>query len=158
LAYLCSQWEPNVQIKYFMFDCSIYRLFVLNRGCKLDSLSKEWYSNCFFDMNHSWTKYAFWDVYNKKWRKWCKFALPFFFSNNYGLPVLTMDTKCTNQVFYVWSIYRLLVLNRGWKRVSPNNYIHIFLLDMRHSWTRNAFVTWIRRKDVNGVSLFHLFI
>jgi hypothetical protein len=28
---------PNVQIKYFMFDWYIYRLFVLNRGRKPDS-------------------------------------------------------------------------------------------------------------------------
>jgi hypothetical protein len=38
MAYLCSQWTPKVQIKYFTFDWSIYRLFVLNRTCKGDSL------------------------------------------------------------------------------------------------------------------------
>jgi hypothetical protein len=38
MAYLCSQWTPNVQIKYFMFDWSIYRRFVLNRVWKRDSL------------------------------------------------------------------------------------------------------------------------
>jgi hypothetical protein len=38
MVYLCSQWKPNVQIKYCMFDCSIYRLFVLNTGWKRDSL------------------------------------------------------------------------------------------------------------------------
>jgi DNA-directed RNA polymerase subunit RPC12/RpoP len=37
-AYLCSQSAPNVQIKYFMFDSSMYRLFVLNRSWKRDSL------------------------------------------------------------------------------------------------------------------------
>jgi hypothetical protein len=37
MAYLCSQRTPNVQIKYFMFGWSIYRLFVLSRGCKRDS-------------------------------------------------------------------------------------------------------------------------
>jgi hypothetical protein len=37
-VYLCSQWAPNVQIKYFMCDLSIYRLFVLNRCWKRDSL------------------------------------------------------------------------------------------------------------------------
>jgi hypothetical protein len=36
-AYLGSQWAPNIQIKYFMFDWSIYRLLVLNRGWKRDS-------------------------------------------------------------------------------------------------------------------------
>jgi hypothetical protein len=38
MAYLCSQWTLNIQIKYFMFDWSIYRLFVLNNGWKCDSL------------------------------------------------------------------------------------------------------------------------
>jgi hypothetical protein len=38
MSYLCSQWASNVQIKYFVFDWSIYRLFVLNRGWKRDSL------------------------------------------------------------------------------------------------------------------------
>jgi hypothetical protein len=38
MAYLWSQWTPNAQIKYFMFDWPIYRLFVLNRGWKRDSL------------------------------------------------------------------------------------------------------------------------
>jgi hypothetical protein len=37
-AYLCSQNTLNVQIVYFMFDCSIYRLFVPNTGGKIDSL------------------------------------------------------------------------------------------------------------------------
>jgi hypothetical protein len=37
-AYLCSQCTPNVQIKYFMFDLSIYILFVLNRCCERDPL------------------------------------------------------------------------------------------------------------------------
>jgi hypothetical protein len=36
-AYLCSHCSPNVRIKYFMFDCSIYGLFGLNRVLKLDS-------------------------------------------------------------------------------------------------------------------------
>jgi hypothetical protein len=37
MAYLCSQWTRNVQMKYFMFDWSIYSLFVLNRCWKLYS-------------------------------------------------------------------------------------------------------------------------
>jgi hypothetical protein len=40
IAYLCSQWTPKVQIKYFMFHWSIYRLFVLNSGWILDSFQK----------------------------------------------------------------------------------------------------------------------
>jgi hypothetical protein len=38
LAYLCSQWTPNIQNKYFVFDWSIFTLFVLNKGWKRDSL------------------------------------------------------------------------------------------------------------------------
>jgi hypothetical protein len=38
VAYLCSQRAPNAQINYFMLDCSIYTLFVLNRGRKHDAL------------------------------------------------------------------------------------------------------------------------
>jgi hypothetical protein len=38
MAFLCSQWAPYVQINYFMFDWSIYKLFVLNRGWKRDWL------------------------------------------------------------------------------------------------------------------------
>jgi hypothetical protein len=53
------------------------------------------------DMKHGSTKYAFWNVSNKKWRIWCKFVWPFLFNNTYGLPVLKKDTKCPNKVFYV---------------------------------------------------------
>jgi hypothetical protein len=37
-AYLCSQMTPNIQFNYFMYDWSIYTLFVLNRRWKRDSL------------------------------------------------------------------------------------------------------------------------
>jgi DNA-directed RNA polymerase subunit RPC12/RpoP len=37
-TYMYSQWAPNVQLNYFMFDWSLYILFVLNRGWKRDSL------------------------------------------------------------------------------------------------------------------------
>jgi hypothetical protein len=38
LAYFCSPWTPNVEIKYYMYDWLIYGLFVLNTGWKRDSL------------------------------------------------------------------------------------------------------------------------
>jgi hypothetical protein len=41
MAYLCSQLTPNVQNKYFMFDWSICRLFVLNWGWKRDSTNND---------------------------------------------------------------------------------------------------------------------
>jgi hypothetical protein len=37
LIYLCSHCERNDQIRYFMFDSSIYRLFALNRCRKHES-------------------------------------------------------------------------------------------------------------------------
>jgi hypothetical protein len=37
MAYLCSQWTPNFQIKHFMFDWSIYRPFELNSAWKRDT-------------------------------------------------------------------------------------------------------------------------
>jgi hypothetical protein len=38
MAYLCSQWTPNVQLKCFMFDWFIYRQIWLNWWWKLDYL------------------------------------------------------------------------------------------------------------------------
>jgi hypothetical protein len=94
-------------------------------------------------MKNGSTKNACWDVNNKKWRK--LFFSPFFFNNTYDLPVLTMDSKCRNEEFYVdYSIYRLCVLNSGWKIYSPNNYIRTSLLDMKPGSTKYVF--W----DVNN--------
>jgi hypothetical protein len=38
MAYLCSQRTPKAQIKYFKFDWSIYRLFLLSTAWKPDPL------------------------------------------------------------------------------------------------------------------------
>jgi hypothetical protein len=38
IACLCSQRTPNIQIKYFMFDWSVYNIFVLNKSWKRESL------------------------------------------------------------------------------------------------------------------------
>jgi hypothetical protein len=109
-------------------------------------------------MRHNWTKNAFWDVNNKKWRKWRKCVSPFLFNNSYDLPVLTIDTKIPNQVFYVrLSIYSPFVLNRKWKHDSLQMIIFV---NVCSTWRivelKTCFETWIRRKDVNGVSLFDL--
>jgi hypothetical protein len=52
MAYLWSQRTPNVQIKYFMFDWSIYRQFVLNTVWKPDSLQMMIFVN---DSSTWWT-------------------------------------------------------------------------------------------------------
>jgi hypothetical protein len=59
MAYLRSQSTPIVQIKYFTFDWSIYRILLLNRGCKRNTLTKDWFSYCFFVMKHSWNNTRF---------------------------------------------------------------------------------------------------
>jgi hypothetical protein len=131
-------------MKYFMFDWSIYTLFELSRGWN-DDIRK--YS---LDMKHDSTKNVFWDVNNKKWRKRCKFVSLFIFNNNYGIRVHIMETKCRNQVFYVWLVdlqtycakYGLEI----W--VPPNNDIGICLLGILKLKTR--FEMWITRRNVNG--------
>jgi hypothetical protein len=89
---------------------------------------------CLLDMSHIWTKNAFWDVNNRKWRKWCKIVSPFLSKNTYGTPVLTMDSKypkqqtiCAKDGLEIW--------------FSPNNNIRKCLLDMKHGSTKNVF--WV---------------
>jgi hypothetical protein len=102
IAYQCSQRTPNLQIKYFMFHWSIYRLFVIHNAWKRDS-PKNYIRICLLDVRHSWTKKAFWDVNIMKWRKWCKFVSPFLSKNAYTIPVLTKNTNVQ------WSILCLIV-------------------------------------------------
>jgi hypothetical protein len=109
------------------------------------------------DINNSWSKNAFWDVNNKKWRKWCKFVSPSLFNNNYGLPVVTMVTNVQiNYFMFDWSIYRIFVLNTGWKRDSLQMKIFVNICS---TWwmvqMKTRFLLWITRNDVSGVSLFH---
>jgi hypothetical protein len=58
---------------------------------------------------------------------------------------------------FVWSIDKLFVLNRAWKRVSVQIMIFVYVCS---SWgivkLNTCFVTWTTRKDINGVSLFNL--
>jgi hypothetical protein len=66
--------------------------------------------------------------------------------------VLTMDTKCPNEVFY-----DRLVLNRGWKR----NYLQIMIFhNVCSTWgiveLKTRYKTWITRNDVNRLNLFHI--
>jgi hypothetical protein len=95
---------------------------------------------------HSWTKNAFWDVYSKKWRKWCKIDSISLFNNTYGSPVLTIDIKIPKQAYYV-CLVDLKTICATWGLETwhpPNNDIRIYLLDMKHGSTKNAF--W----DVNN--------
>jgi hypothetical protein len=123
-AYLCSQWAQNIQIRYFMCDWSNYRQFELNTWFHPnDDIPIN-----LFDMQRSWIKNVFWDLNNKKCRKLCKFDSPFFFNNTYGLLGLTMAPNVQIKYFmFDWSIYRLLVLNRVWKRDSHQMMIFVYV-------------------------------
>jgi hypothetical protein len=113
---------------------------------------------CFFDMKHSWTKYAFWDVNNTKWRKWCKFVSLSLFNNTYGLPVLTIDTKYTDQVFYVRLFdLQTICANLGLEPwLSPNTYIRECLLDMRQKKNKKAFWDVSNKKWTKWSIFFHI--
>jgi hypothetical protein len=69
-----------------------------------------------------------------------------------------MDTKCPNQVFYVWLVNLQIIWAKygleSW--FSPNNEIRHSFLEMKISTNKNAFWDVNNKNDVNGVSLFHL--
>jgi hypothetical protein len=125
---------------------------VLNRGWKRDSPNND-IRICLLDMRLSSTKNAFWDVNSKKCRKWCK-----FFS-----PLLCNNTQCSQwtssvQIKYFmfdWSIYRLIVLNRAWKRDSLEIMSFVCSLDMGAVDLKTRFESWIKRNEVYGVRFLH---
>jgi hypothetical protein len=158
LVYLCSHRTPNIQINYFTFEWSIYRLFVLNRT--LDS----WF---FLIMIFVYVR-STWSIVelNRRFETWmtrndvngvCLFNLPY---------VMTiMAYLCSQRTPYIqikyfildWPIYILFVLNRCWKRVSLQIMIVVYVYltwDIVELKTR--FEMWITRNDVNDVSMFNL--
>jgi hypothetical protein len=166
MAYLCTQRTRKVQIKYFMFEWSIYRLFVTYRSWKTCLPPNNDIRICLFDMRHIWTKNAFWDLNNKKWRKWCNFILSFLFNDSYGLPVLTMGTNCPNQVIYVCLVdLHYICINRGWKFDSLQMMIFVNICSTwRIVELKTCFETWMTRIDVNVsylitlISLLFMFV
>jgi hypothetical protein len=110
------------------------------------------------NMKHSWTKNAFRNV-NKK-------------NDVNGVSLFNIHYLITIMVYlssqripyiqikyfkFDWSIYRLFVLNSGWKRVSLQIFIFVYVCS---TWVIveliTYFETWITINDVNGVSLFNL--
>jgi hypothetical protein len=142
---------PNqvyVQIKYFMCDWSIFTAFVLNRFWKRVSHQIMVFV-CLLDMEHRWTKNAFWEVNNKKWCKWCNIVSRSLSNNTYGPPVLTIDTKypkqhtiCAKDGLEMW--------------FPPNDEIRKYLIDMQQGSTKNAFWDMNNTKWRKWCSLFHL--
>jgi hypothetical protein len=126
MAYLCSQWTPYVQIKYFMFHWSIYRLFVLNRGWNRDSLQIVILvyvcSTCSVVVLQK--RFENWKATNdvngvSLFKLSCLIRLMAFLRSNW-----TRDVYIKYFMFD-WSIYRLSVLNTGWKSDSLQMMIYL---------------------------------
>jgi hypothetical protein len=98
MAYLFSQWTTNVQINYCTFDWSTYRLFVLNRGWKRDSLQ----IMIFVFLCSTWiifeliTRFEAWITRNDV-NGVCLFS--FLIINTYGFPVLTKENQMSKSSF-----------------------------------------------------------
>jgi hypothetical protein len=116
MVYLRSQSTPNVQIKCFMFDWSMYRLCVLSRGLKRDSLQ----IMIFVYVCSTWglvqinTRFDNWITWNDI-NGICLFYLSYLIKLMvYLCSQLTpnVQMKC---FMFDRSMYRLCVLNRGWK-------------------------------------------
>jgi hypothetical protein len=118
-TYLCSQWAPNVQIRCFMFDCSVKRLLVLNKGWKLYShqIMIFLYVSSTCSVVERKTRYEPWITRNV------------VNGGNLFHPsyLITLTTYPCSQsapnvqfkyVMFNWSIYILFVINRVWKRDS----------------------------------------
>jgi hypothetical protein len=158
MVYLCSQWAPNVQITYFMVHWSIYSLFVLNRGWKPDH----------FQIMIFVYVCSTWSIVELKTRFETRitrndvngvslFHLPYLITLMVYLCSQTTPNAQIKFLMFDWSIYRLFVLNRGWK---PDYFQIMIFVNVCSTWSivelKARFETWITRNDINGVRLFHL--
>jgi hypothetical protein len=158
MVYLCSQWKPKVQIKYFIFDWSIHGLFVLNRGWKRDSLQ----IMIFVHVTSTWSTVELITRF-ETWIKRNDVNGVSLFHFSYLITLMAyLCSQSTPKVqikyfMFDWSIYRLFVLNRSWQRDSLLIMIFVFVSS---TWSiveiKTRFETWITRNDVNGARSFHL--
>jgi hypothetical protein len=153
LAYLCSERTLNVQIKYFMYDWSIYRSFVLNRGWKRDSLQ----------IIILVRVCSTWSIVELKTRFETRITRNEINGESLFHPsylITLMAYLCSQRWLHVetkyfmfdWSIYGLLVLNRAWKRDLLQIMIILYVCS---TWSlvelKTRFETWIIKNDVIGV-------
>jgi hypothetical protein len=119
LAYQRSQRTRNVQIKYFMFDWSIYRLFVLNTSWIRDSLQLNIFVNVCTTcsmvelITHLETLITRIDVNGVS-----LFHLSYLITLMAYLCSQRTPKVHIKYFMCVWSIYRLFMLNSDWKRDS----------------------------------------
>jgi hypothetical protein len=158
MAYLCLRWTPNIQNKYFMFQSSIFTLFVLNRGWKLERLQIMIFEYVCVTLNAVELKTGF-----ERWINRNYINDVGFFHLSYLITLMAyLCSKWTPNVqikcfMLDWSFHTQFVLHRDWKRDSLQIMI---IVDVCASWViielKSRFETWIIRNDVNGVSKFNL--
>jgi hypothetical protein len=160
MFYQCSKRAPIVQTKYFMFDWSIYRLFVIDWVWKSDSLQIMIFVNVC----------STWDIVQLRtrfetWITWNDVNAVSLFHSSYLirlLPYLYSQRTPNVQIKYFifdWSIYRLIVIHRGWKRDSLQILKFVYVCS---TWgiveLKRRLEILITRNVVNGVCVFTFLI
>jgi hypothetical protein len=159
IVYLWSQWTPNVQFKYFMFDCSIYRLFVLNRCWQRGSFQ----IMIFVYVSSTWSIVEL-NTHFEKWitRNDVNGVSLYHLSYLISLMTYLCSQRTANvQIRFFkfdWSIYGRFVPHTY--LIRDSHHIMIFV-NVSSTWSMveliMRFETWISRIDVNGVSLIKHF-
>jgi hypothetical protein len=133
---------------YFMFDRSNYRLFVLNRGWKRFSL----HIMIFVYVCSTWgivelqTRFDTWITRKEV--------------NGVGLShhsyLITLMAYLCSQLTPNFQI-KYFIIDWGWKRDSLQLIIFVFVCS---TWNivelKTRFESWIKRNDVNGLSVFNI--
>jgi hypothetical protein len=143
MAYLWTQRTPNIQITYFMFDWSFFRLFALNTCWKRDSFQMMIFVNICskWSMVQLKTWFETWltrnDVNGVSFTFYLRTLIVYLCSQ--WTPKVQI-----NYFMFDWSIYRIFLLNRGWKPVSLQIMILVYVCS---TWdiveVKTRFETWI---------------
>jgi hypothetical protein len=157
-AYLCSQWAPNVEIKYFMFYWSIYRLFLLNRSWKRHSLqiTISEYPCLACSVVELKSRFETWKARNDA------YGVSLFHLHYLITLMAYLCSQWTQNVqikyfMFDWLMYRIFVLNTRWIRDSLQIIVFANVCSTCSMFQlKTCFETSILRNDVNGVSLFHV--
>jgi hypothetical protein len=160
MAYVCSLLTPKVQINYFMLEWSINILLVPYRGCKRHSLQVMIF--VYVALTRVIVKLI---ACVETWIKWNGVNGVSLFNLSYLIKfkayLCTQRTPNAQLKYFVfdWSIYRLFVLNGGWKRDSFQIMIFVYVCSI---WSiielKTRFETWITRNYVNDINFFTFLI
>jgi hypothetical protein len=156
MVYLRSQQTPNVEIKYFVCNWSIFTLFVLNRGWKRDFLK----IMIFVYVCSTWVIFELKTRF-ERWITGIHGVRSFHFSYIITLMgyLCSQWTPNVQNMYFIfdWSIFTIFVLKRGWRRDSLQIMVFVYVCS---TWVifelKTRFETWITGNDVHCVRLFHL--